>query len=868
MNFDRVLAQVTKPSRYCGNEFNVIKKEWDTAALRMVLAFPDLYEIGMSHQGLQILYHLVNRQPGWLAERVYAPDRDLEELLRAQGLPLFSLESRRPLAEFDILGITLPYELCYTNILTILDLAGMPFKATARDERFPLVLGGGPCAFHPEPVADFFDAILLGDGEEAIVEIADCVATAKAEGLGREELLHRLATIAGIYVPRFFEPRYDGAGAFAGVAPLRPGYTRVRRRVLPSLGEVPVAEAPLVPTTRIVHDRLGIEIARGCTRGCRFCQAGIIYRPVRERSPEQVLELAQRGIEATGFEEMALLSLSTGDYACLGDLLVRLMDLLVPERVSVSMPSLRVGTLTPAIMEQIRRVRKTGFTLAPEAGTDRLRQVINKGITEEDLLAATTAAFRLGWKLIKLYFMCGLPTETEEDLAAIPELAWKVLRTSPGGGRQVTVSAAVFVPKPHTVFEREPQLGIEEGLRRLHLMRDRLKGRSFSFKWHDPRQSYLEGVLCRGDRRLSAVLEAAWQGGARLDAWSDFFNLDLWRQAALGAGIDLDRYLARREPGEPLPWDHLDAGVRPEFLAEELAKAHKGEYTPDCRVHGCQGCGLCDFKTVKPVVYREADAAAMAPAVAVPSPRTGEGNGQPEKFVYRLDYARQDEARLLSHLELIQVIFRAFRRAHLPLHYSQGFNPTPKVSFGPALPLGTASLAEYLYVELTEPLGNLAMWQARLNQELPAGLTVEGVALASGDQPQRLLQGYEITLPRPPEAAAFERLLNSEQFVITVLRKGQSREIDVRPQLHHLAVRAGGVVELAMWSETGRAAVKPMELLREVLALPPQEVYGARIVKVWSREEEQQAVRTCFPAACGRFRDGSLVSARDTIPEV
>ena len=400
MDLEVLLNRVNKPGRYCGNEFNVVRKEWGGVAVRAVFAFPDLYEIGMSHQGLQILYHLVNRRPEFLVERVYAPDLDLEEALRQAGQPLFSLESRRSLAEFDLLGITLPYELCYSNILTILDLAGLPLRAAERNEQYPLVLGGGPCAFHPEPVADFFDAILLGDGEEAIIEIMELVGRAKAAGWPRARLLEALTGIEGVYVPSFFTPHYATDGTFQGMTPVRPGYVRVRRRILPDLDAAAPDAPPLVPATRIVHDRLGMEIARGCTRGCRFCQAGIIYRPVRERDPERVLAVVLDQIEKSGFEELALLSLSSGDYGCLGHLLGRLMDALAARRVSVSLPSMRVGSLTPEMMEQIRRVRKTGFTLAPEAGSDRLRQVINKGISESDLLAAGQAAFGLGWKLI------------------------------------------------------------------------------------------------------------------------------------------------------------------------------------------------------------------------------------------------------------------------------------------------------------------------------------------------------------------------------------------------------------------------------------------------------------------------------------
>jgi len=842
VNFDTLLSRVAKPSRYCGNEFNSIKKDWRAATLRFALIFPDLYEIGMSHQGLLILYHLLNSKESWLAERAYAPDLDFERLLKDKGLPLFSLESRRPLSEFDVLGITLPYELCSTNILTILDLAGLPFRSIERDNRHPLIIGGGSSSFQAEPVADFFDAILIGDGEEAILEIAGLVEEAKTTGLSRVELLQGLSSIEGVYVPRFFVPHYDQEGRFHEITPILAGYEKVHRRILPDLDKMGHWPPPLVPSVKIIHDRLGVEIARGCTRGCRFCQAGIIYRPVRERSVETILSMARDGVRQGGFEEMALLSLSTGDYSCLSELLVKLMDSFVKERVSVSMPSMRVGTLTPEIMAQIKRVRKTGFTLAPEAGTDRLRRVINKGITEEDLLATVETAFGLGWNLLKFYFMFGLPTETIEDVEAIAALVHKSFAKGRGSNRRINVSVATFVPKPHTPFQWAGQLDIATGFSRIDLLKKKLANRKIALKWHDPRQSFLEGVLARGDRRLSGVIEEAWLRGARLDAWSDHFCLDIWRQAAGALQVNLDSYTKPLAFTAPLPWQHLDVGVDAGFFKQEYERALTGEYTPDCRVQGCQKCGLCDFKRIFPRTQPSVPVETVLHKPLADKSLNedlpgSEVRGESRRcHVYRLEYAKVDSARLLSHLEMLQVFFRAFRRVGLPLRYSQGFNPTPRVSFSPALPLGTESHAEHVTIELSAPLVDLDLETERLNRELPRGVVIKKIESALKKSYQHYVVCYEIILEKPLLPADLEAFMGLNEWILQQERKKSLRLVDARPLVRELSLADSGNLRLVLVNEAGKPGIKPLELVQAIKKISDEEMFTARVVKMWAQE--------------------------------
>ncbi len=831
---EAILPLVKKPGRYIGGELNAVNKPWDEASVHFCLIFPDLYEIGMSHQGLQILYHILNEDERFLAQRCYAPDIDFEEQLRTSGLPLFALESHRPLSDFDVLGFTLPYELCYTNILTVLDLAGLPFRACDRDDSYPLVIGGGSCGLNPEPVAAFFDAIVLGDGEEIIVELGECLLAAKQQGVDKNTILNRMARISGVYIPSLFTPGYRD-GKFVGMQSHKRGYERVRRRVLPRLPEPSVLSRPLVPIVKPVHDRLGIEIARGCTRGCRFCQAGMIYRPVRERSVEDILELAEQGIANSGFDELALLSLSTGDYSCLPEVLTALMNRFADEYVSVSMPSMRVGTLTPEVIAQIKRVRKTGFTLAPEAGTDRLREVINKGITEEDLLATCRDAFGAGWNLIKFYFMIGLPTETEEDVEAIVELAKKARNQAGGRGRvQINVSVAAFVPKPHTPFQWHGQLDLESAKARLDRLKKILPRKGFKLKWHDAHTSLLEGVFSRGDRRLSQLIETAWRSGVRLDGWSEHFRLENWQHAAEQCGIDLNAYLRPRSLDEPLPWDHLDCGVDRQFLQREWERALDRSYTPDCRNQGCRKCGLCDFETLYPQTVKTCPR-----PTAVPASRPAQN--EELSFRYAIHYSRLGASRFYGHLDLLQLVFRALRRAGLPVLFSKGYNPSPRVSFSQALPVGMESMVEHFQVDFARPIGDPAEVIAALNREFPLTIRVHAVKAVLGKEQADQLATYLVRMSSLPGAESlpaqeFRRriqlFLDEKEFIIERFRKRKRKTLDIRPLVRKISFNEKNEdIEIVLVHPHGRAGVGPFELCEKVLGLRTNQARMLRIMK-------------------------------------
>jgi radical SAM family uncharacterized protein/radical SAM-linked protein len=740
---DDILPRVQKPTRYLGIERNLIRKPWEQTGVRVALAFPDAYEIGMSHQGTRILYHLINRRPDALAERTFAPMPDMAEELRGAGLPLFTLESYRAVAEFDAVGISLQSELNYINIPYMLDLAGLARRASNRKNGDPIVLGGGPCTANPEPVADFFDAILIGDGEAGLDRILDVLRDGRAEGADRSLTLQRLAAIPGVYVPSFY--RWHAASSQGEPARWETAEENavfpVKRVWVDRLDPADQPESVIVPFADVIQDRLGMEIMRGCTQGCRFCQAGYWYRPVREHDPEVVADRIERQICDTGFSEVGLLSLSTADYSQVEPLVYNLAERLQNQRVSVSLPSLRADAFSVGLAEAVSRVRKSGFTFAPETGSDRLRRVINKTFTNADMVRAAESAFAKGWQLIKVYAMIGLPTETDDDLEELARLAEDI--TAAGrrvtGGRkvQVKVSVGCFIPKAWTPFQWQPFAGVNELHRRISWLKHRFKRiRGAKLTWSDPEESALESLLSRGSRDLAAAIERAHDLGSVFDGWSDHLDLQAWRQAFVDCGIDVNRELGGREFTDTLPWDLIDAGVRKGYLKAEWRRALREAETEDCKWGRCYHCGIPGDGTDTQLapsslpVLGEPLPADESPKVAAyrlrPEPRMPVAHHErPQPAVhrrYRFTFSKTGDARFLSHRQVMDAFERVLRAASLPVHYTEGFNPHIRLSMGPALALGHEGAAEIFDVDCTAPI--TPAHRDRVNSLLPDGVKI------------------------------------------------------------------------------------------------------------------------------------------------
>ena len=843
----QLLPLLPRPSRYTGIEEGACRKSPETVSLRVALAFPDTYDVGMSYLGQKILYGIVNARKNWWAERVMAPDRESGEILRRHGAPLCTLESGLPIGRADCVSFSVTNELCYTNVLYMLDLGGIPLRHADRPDDLsacPLIFAGGGALLSAEPLAPFLDFCVLGDGEETLVDVLDLLEKAKAQGWGRARYLEEVRHIPGIYVPSFFTPQADGS-----LLPRFADHARPARRIVADLDSAAYPVEQVVPVGA-VHNRLSLEIARGCTRGCRFCHAGMVYRPVRERSLDTIARLLEDCLNKTGYDEISFLSLSTGDFSALKTLSNRVLDRCVHEQVSLSLPSLRVGSIDDDIMRRMADIRRTGCTLAPEAGSQRLRDVINKGVTEEQLLLHVQKLLEYGWRQAKLYFMIGLPTENDDDLLAIADLCRKV-RDAAGRGNprlQVTAALSPFVPKPFTPFQWVEQIGMEEIDRRVRLVREAFKGQKFlKLRWHEPAMSHLEGILSRAGREMAPVVEAAYRKGAIFTSWVEEFALEPWYEALAENGLDPAACIAARSLDAPLPWDHLEAGISPEFLRREWDRALAEKVTDDCRYGACRACGACDT-AARPsrlphagiatddgplhrnrLIFAQRDQSAHQPH------RDAEGRIicrelekkppqiAPELTVkaaqFRVWHSKTDGCAYLSQLELQSLLERALRRARLPMSFSQGFHPLPLMSFGRALPVGVESRAEWFAITLREPL-KAAEVARRLREVLPPGMDILHVESVDGSRrtEQSVRETFQLHvdgMDGATLAGAFARFAAEAEHPLTRETKKGPRTADIRPLLGQWSQEGDAVTFTLDWANM---YLSPAAFCLEVLA--------------------------------------------------